>query len=67
MESHAWAFLGLHRIEDDQEHAVFALDISAVEDPAPLLPPDLGAFSELRMIGPNCRRTRPRSWPMRAG
>lgn len=38
-----WAFLGLLG-----EAAVFAVDCSAAEDPAPLLPPALGRFEDLR-------------------
>jgi NAD+ diphosphatase len=41
-----WAFLGL--LEDK---AVFAIDISAIEDPLPLLPPSLGTFVDLRSVG----------------
>ncbi len=41
-----WAFLG---ILDDR--AVFALDISAAEDPVPLLPETLGSFVDLRSVG----------------
>jgi len=38
-----WAFLGLLG-----DVAVFAVDCSAAEDPAPLLPPALGRFEDLR-------------------
>jgi NAD+ diphosphatase len=39
-----WAFLGLLG-----ERPIFVVDVSAAEDPAPLLPPELGAsFAELR-------------------
>jgi NAD+ diphosphatase len=41
-----WAFLGVM-----QDRAVFGVDISAVEDPLPLLPAELGAFTDLRMVG----------------
>jgi NAD+ diphosphatase len=41
-----WAFLGLL-----DEVAVFALDISAAEDPVPLLPESLGKFVDLRSVG----------------
>ena len=41
-----WAFLG---ILDDR--AVFALDISATDDPVPLLPEALGTFVDLRSVG----------------
>jgi NAD+ diphosphatase len=40
-----WAFLGLLR-----ETPVFAVDLSAAEDPLPLLPPDIGAFTDLRAV-----------------
>jgi NAD+ diphosphatase len=40
-----WAFLGLKG-----EHAVFAVDVSAVEDPLPLLPESLGRFEDLRTL-----------------
>lgn len=42
----AWAFLG---ILDDR--AVFALDISATDDPLPLLPEAIGSFVDLRSVG----------------
>jgi NAD+ diphosphatase len=42
----AWAFLG---ILDDR--AVFAIDISATEDPVPLLPESMGTFVDLRSVG----------------
>src|ERR1035437_4707249 len=38
-----WAFLGMQGPQ-----AVFGLDVSAVEDPLPLLPPGLGGFTDLR-------------------
>ena len=41
-----WAFLGLQG-----ERAVFAVDVSAVEDPLPLLPDALGRFEDLRTLG----------------
>ena len=41
-----WAFLGL--LEDK---AVFAIDISAADDPVPLLPETLGTFVDLRSVG----------------
>lgn len=53
VDVHPWAFLGVCRITAEQDQAVFALDFSAIEDPAPLLPPGAGEFSELRMIGAN--------------
>jgi NAD+ diphosphatase len=40
-----WAFLGLW-----QKRPVFAVDASAVDDPLPLLPPELGAFGDLRQV-----------------
>ncbi len=40
-----WAFLGLKG-----EHAVFAVDVSAVDDPLPLLPDALGRFEDLRAL-----------------
>jgi len=42
-----WAFLGL---QDDT--ATFAVDVSAVDDPLPLLSGALARFEDLRMIGP---------------
>ena len=45
-EDGPWAFLGI--LED---RAVFAIDISATEDPVPLLPEDLGSFVDLRSVG----------------
>ena len=41
-----WAFLG---ILDDR--AVFAIDISATDDPVPLLPESVGTFVDLRSVG----------------
>jgi NAD+ diphosphatase len=46
MTGGAWAFLGVM-----QDRAVFGVDISAVEDPLPLLPAELAAFTDLRMVG----------------
>jgi NAD+ diphosphatase len=43
---HMWALLGI----GPDGHAVFALDLSAVDDPASLVPPD-GRFVELRSVG----------------
>ncbi len=40
-----WAFLGLRG-----EHAMFAIDVSSVEDPLPLLPTGLGRFEDLRTL-----------------
>ncbi|MBV8702896.1 MAG: NAD(+) diphosphatase, partial [Acetobacteraceae bacterium] len=41
-----WAFLGMLGTQ-----AVFALDISAADDPVPLLPAELGRFTDLRAVG----------------
>ncbi len=41
-----WAFLGIL-----DEQAVFAIDISATEDPLPMLPASLGSFIDLRSVG----------------
>lgn len=46
IEQGPWAFLGI--LED---RAVFAIDISAMEDPVPLLPEALGEFMDLRSVG----------------
>jgi NAD+ diphosphatase len=46
MQEGPWAFLG---ILDDR--AVFAIDISATDDPVPLLPESLGTFVDLRSVG----------------
>ncbi|MBN9510336.1 MAG: NAD(+) diphosphatase [Alphaproteobacteria bacterium] len=40
-----WVFLGLHF-----EKPLFAVDASAADDPLPLLPPALGAFTDLRAV-----------------
>jgi NAD+ diphosphatase len=40
-----WAFLGLKGTQP-----VFALDLSTADDPAPLLPPDAGTFTDLRAV-----------------
>ena len=40
-----WAFLGLY-----QGTPLFCVDVSSAEDPAPLLPPDLGTFTDLRAV-----------------
>ena len=40
-----WAFLGLQG-----EQAVFAVDVSGVEDPVPLLPAEMGRFEDLRAL-----------------
>ncbi len=42
-----WAFLGL---QDDV--AIFTVDVSAVDDPLPLLPDAVARFEDLRQIGP---------------
>ena len=41
--NHSWAFLGLR-----DGVALFCIDLSGAEDPLPLLPPEIGAFEELR-------------------
>src|SRR3954447_2317586 len=41
-----WAFLGIL-----ESRAVFAIDISAADDPVPLLPEELGTFVDLRSVG----------------
>jgi NAD+ diphosphatase len=46
MAGGSWSFLGLL-----EGRAVFAVDISAAEDPVPLLPPELGTFVDLRSVG----------------
>jgi NAD+ diphosphatase len=46
MSNGAWAFLGLL-----QDRAVFAIDISAADDPLPLLPETIGTFADLRSVG----------------
>jgi NAD+ diphosphatase len=46
MQGGPWAFLGTL---DDR--AVFAVDISATDDPVPLLPESLGNFVDLRSVG----------------
>ena len=46
VDGHSWALLGLAA----DGAAVFALDVSAAEDPASLMPP-LGRFAELRSVG----------------
>ncbi len=46
IEEGPWAFLG---ILDDR--AVFAIDLSAADDPVPLLPENLGEFMDLRSVG----------------
>ncbi len=45
MEGGPWAFLGLQA-----EQAVFAVDVSAVDDPLPLLPAEIGRFEDLRAL-----------------
>jgi len=40
-----WAFLGLH-----SGTALFALDLSTIEDPTPLVPEGSGAFEDIRMV-----------------
>ncbi|HEY2132743.1 MAG TPA: NAD(+) diphosphatase [Acetobacteraceae bacterium] len=46
MQDGPWAFLGI--LED---RAVFAIDISATDDPVPLLPESVGSFVDLRSVG----------------
>jgi NAD+ diphosphatase len=46
VEGYGYALLGIGT--DGQ--AIFALDVSAAEDPAPLMPPD-GKFADLRSVG----------------
>lgn len=46
MQGGPWAFLGL-----EGETPVFAVDISAADDPVPLLPESLGKFVDLRSVG----------------
>ena len=46
MQGGPWAFLG---VQDEQ--AVFAVDVSAADDPLPLLPPAMGQFVDLRSVG----------------
>ncbi len=41
-----WALLGL----DETGRAIFTVDLSAVEDPATLLPAELGTFTDLRAV-----------------
>jgi NAD+ diphosphatase len=45
MSGGGWAFLGLQG-----PTPVFTVDLSEVEDPLPLLPPDLGEFTDLRAV-----------------
>jgi NAD+ diphosphatase len=46
MQGGPWAFLGMLA-----EQAVFAVDVSAADDPVPLLPGELGRFVDLRSVG----------------
>ncbi len=46
MQGGPWAFLGLLA-----NRAVFTVDVSAVDDPLPLLPGELGKFVDLRAVG----------------
>ena len=46
MHGGPWAFLGMQG-----EQAVFAVDISAADDPVPLLPASFGKFVDLRSVG----------------
>ncbi len=53
MTGGAWAFLGLMDSGGQQDDvAMFAVDISAVDDPTPLLPDGTVRFEDLRRIGP---------------
>ena len=45
-----WAFLGLMA-----NQPVFAVDVSAIEDPVPLLPEAIGRFEDLRALAGNVR------------
>ncbi len=45
-----WAFLGLQDRQSGAAMAVFTLDISAADDPLPLLPPGAGTFTDLRAV-----------------
>jgi len=45
MSGGPWAFLGLQG-----ETPVFAVDVSAAEDPLPMLPPQMGEFTDLRAV-----------------
>jgi len=45
MQDGPWAFLGLWH-----ERPVFTVDCSAAEDPLPLLPEGMGAFTDLRQV-----------------
>ncbi len=44
---HPWAFLG-----NEQGAPHFSIDLSAAEDPLPLLPEEAGEFTDLRTVGP---------------
>jgi NAD+ diphosphatase len=46
MQGGPWTFLGMQ-----DEQAVFAVDISAADDPLPLLPESVGKFVDLRSVG----------------
>jgi NAD+ diphosphatase len=46
MQGGPWTFLGM-----EGEQAVFAVDVSAADDPLPLLPASLGTFIDLRSVG----------------
>ena len=45
LETLPWTYLGL-----DEQGPLFSLDLGAQDDPAPLLPPGIGAFEELRPL-----------------
>jgi NAD+ diphosphatase len=45
MDGGPWAFLGTKA-----DTPLFAVDVSAADDPVPLLPPDVGTFTDLRAV-----------------
>ncbi len=45
-----WALLGVQGGALQAEQAVFAVDVSAVDDPLPLLPDGMGRFEDLRQL-----------------
>ncbi len=45
MSGGSWAFLGLQG-----DTPVFTVDLSAIEEPLPMLPPDMGEFTDLRSV-----------------
>ena len=56
-----WAFLGLW-----EGRPCFAVDCSHADDPLPLLPEGMGAFTDLRQVAGLLHRARPACWPMPA-